>query len=252
MQNISPDTLFTGKQLIYLPQCDSTNLEAQDLLSKNKATEGCVIIAGAQNRGRGQHGNIWEAEPGKNLTLSVILKPDFLLVQQQFLLNIAVSLAVLDVAKEFLPDNLKVKWPNDIYYGNKKLGGILIHNTVSGHLLQHSIVGIGLNVNQISFSYDNAISFAQVAGTSFLLPVVVQRLLELLEVRYLQLKAQKNDELQAAYLQNLYRFQEEHDFLIDSTITRGRILGVDNNGRLRLEVQGQMQHFDLKQIQYII
>ncbi|GAB3827988.1 hypothetical protein GCM10028895_40930 [Pontibacter rugosus] len=176
-----PSTLFLGQQLYYLPVCESTNSEAQQLLIKNEATEGCTIITHEQTNGRGQRGNIWQAQPGQNITLSVILSPTFLAVRQQFNLNMAVSLAVLDLLQEQGLQQAQVKWPNDLYFEDKKLGGILIENTINSHSLQHSIVGIGLNVNQRFFSYPTATSMANVCGMPLDLEKVTMRLLELLE-----------------------------------------------------------------------
>ena len=253
MQNIAPKTLFTGQQLVYLPQCDSTNTIAHDLLIKNKAIEGCVVLTSAQTQGRGQRGNQWEATPGKNITLSLVLKPGFLAVQKQFALNIAVSLAVADLAKAYLPaQHLKVKWPNDIYYGNKKLGGILIENTISRSTLQHSIVGIGLNINQLSFSHHHAISVAQVTGTEYNLELVIEQLLTQLEVRYLELKSGKQGQQKFEYLQHLFRYQEEHPFLVGDKIIRGSILGVEESGKLGLQVGEEIHYFDFKEISYVI
>ena len=253
MQNIAPKTLFTGQQLVYLPQCDSTNNIAHDLLIKNKATEGCVVITSAQTRGRGQRGNSWEAEPGKNITLSVVLNPSFIAVAKQFSLSIAVSLAVADLVKAFLPEQrLKVKWPNDLYYGNKKLGGILIENTISNLYLQHSIIGIGLNINQLSFTNNQAVSLAQLTGEEYALETIIEQLLSCLEVRYLELKQGKLAKQKFEYLQILFHYQEEYNYQIADTIISGKILGVAENGKLGLQVNNEIKYFDFKEISYIL
>ncbi|PIQ22970.1 MAG: biotin--[acetyl-CoA-carboxylase] ligase [Cytophagales bacterium CG18_big_fil_WC_8_21_14_2_50_42_9] len=250
---MAPKTLFTGQQLVYLPQCDSTNNIAHDLLIKNKATEGCVVITSAQTRGRGQRGNSWEAEPGKNITLSVVLKPSFIAVAKQFSLNIAVSLAVADLVKAFLPEQrLKVKWPNDLYYGNKKLGGILIENTISNLYLQHSIIGIGLNINQLSFTNNQAVSLAQLTGEEYALETIIEQLLSCLEVRYLELKQGKLAKQKFEYLQILFHYQEEYNYQIADTIISGKILGVAENGKLGLQVNNEIKYFDFKEISYIL
>jgi BirA family transcriptional regulator, biotin operon repressor / biotin---[acetyl-CoA-carboxylase] ligase len=254
LQNIAPKTLFTGHQLVFLSQCDSTNRLAQELVNKNKATEGCVVITDCQTQGRGQRGNTWEAQPHQNITLSVVLQPGFLAPARQFYLHICTSLAVLDLVRTFLPhqaEDVKVKWPNDLYYGNKKLGGILIENTLRGQFIQHSIVGIGLNVNQVSFAHDKAISFQMITGETYPLEQVAERLLEKLEARYLELRQGKQDSLKVSYLQHLYRYQEEHSFLVDGQAQAGRILGVDALGRLSLQLGDQIRYFDLKEISFL-
>jgi BirA family transcriptional regulator, biotin operon repressor / biotin---[acetyl-CoA-carboxylase] ligase len=255
LQNISPKTLFTGHQLVFLPQCDSTNRIAQDLVIKNKATEGCVVITECQTQGRGQRGNTWEAEPNQNVTLSVVLNPGFLAIHQQFYLNICTCLAVLDLFQAFLPAHaadIKVKWPNDIYYGNKKLGGILIENTIRGQIIQHAIVGIGLNINQISFTHPGAVSFRMITGQQYGLRAVVEGLLERLEARYLALRQGKWEGLKMDYLQQLYRYQEEHLFRVADETVQGRILGIDANGRLSLQIGDTVRHFDFKEIAFIL
>ena len=247
-----PNTLFIGQQLYYLPECESTNSEAQQLLIKNKATEGCTVITSEQTKGRGQRGNIWEAEPGKNITLSVILSPVFLPVRQQFYLNMAVSLAVLDLLREQGASDAQVKWPNDLYVKDKKLGGILIENTINSYNLQHSIVGIGLNINQLNFDVSTATSLAAVTGTSINLEHVTKQLLELFEKRYLELRGGKHAKLKYEYLQALYRYQEEHMFVVDGKRTTGSIIGVNEDGKLGVNIEGELQFFGFKEISYII
>eukprot|EP01137_Pigoraptor_chileana_P015025 Opistho-2@5140 len=107
-----------------------------------------VIITDNQTAGRGQRGNVWEASIGENLTFSLILKPNFLKASEQFQLNVAVSLGVLDCLSEYIDEDLKVKWSNDIYFQNQKMGGILIENTLQGYQIGYSVIGIGLNINQ--------------------------------------------------------------------------------------------------------
>lgn len=247
-----PNTLFMGQQLFFLPVCASTNSEAQQLLLKNEATEGCVVLTDEQTHGRGQRGNTWEAAPGKNITLSVILSPVFLAVRHQFYLNMAVSLAALDLLREQGLGQARVKWPNDLYFEDRKLGGILIENTVSGQSIQHSIVGIGLNVNQLHFGIGTATSLAAEIGTQLDVKRLVSRLLELLEKRYLELRSGKIDKLKYEYLQALYRYQEEHGYQIGPEQVQGRIMGVDEDGRLALEVDGGLRYFAFKEIAYLI
>lgn len=247
-----PNTLFMGQQLFFLPVCKSTNSEAQQLLLKNEATEGCVVLTDEQTQGRGQRGNSWEAAPGKNITLSVILSPVFLAVRHQFYLNMAVSLAVLDLLREQGLGQAQVKWPNDLYFEDRKLGGILIENTVTSQSIQHSIVGIGLNVNQLHFGISTATSLAAVVGTQLDVKRLVNRLLELLEKRYLELRSGKTDKQKYEYLQSLFRYQEEHSFQIGAEQVRGRIMGVDEDGRLALQVNGELRYFGFKEVAYII
>ena len=148
MYKIYPKTLFVGQNIIYLPTCQSTNNEALQFLADGTAYEGDMVVTDGQTQGRGQRGNQWIAQSGQNLTFSLVLQPTFLLASEQFWLNMAVSLAVYDSLSPFIPAGLRIKWPNDIYVNDRKMGGILIENALQGYNLAHSVVGIGLNINQ--------------------------------------------------------------------------------------------------------
>ncbi|QCR24467.1 biotin--[acetyl-CoA-carboxylase] ligase [Pontibacter sp. SGAir0037] len=247
-----PNTLFMGHQLYKLEVCESTNTEAHKLLIKNEATEGCTIITDRQTNGRGQRGNFWEAAPGKNITLSVILSPSFLFVRHQFYLNIAVSLGVLDLLHELGLAQAKVKWPNDLYFEDSKLGGILIENTINSQIIQHSIVGIGLNINQLVFGNPTATSVSKILNKALNVEEVAVRMLELLEKRYLGLRAGKLGQLKFDYLQALYRYQEPACFEVGGKRVAGTIVGVEESGRLAVEIEQQLQYFDFKEIAYLI
>ncbi|QHL89003.1 biotin--[acetyl-CoA-carboxylase] ligase [Nibribacter ruber] len=251
LQNLSLNTLFVGQQLLFLPECASTNTVAHELVNKNNATDGSVIVAGAQTTGRGQRGNTWDVEPDKNITLSVFLKPTFLEASRQFALNIAVSLAALDLLKANLPEGCKLKWPNDLYHQDRKVGGILIENAISGRFLQHSIVGLGININQVSFQHERAASFALLTGKEFHLASMVAQLLENIERRYLALRAGGHDQQKQEYLQQLYRYQEWHPFEVEGQRVMGQIAGVDAVGRLAVIVEQKLQFFQFQEIKYL-
>ena len=238
---VTPQTLFTGQQLLWLPTCASTNTEAQALIVQNRASDGCTIITDFQTAGRGQRGNQWEAAPAENLMLSVVWQPTFLAVAQQFYLSQAVALGVHDWATALLgPDpKLKLKWPNDLYYGDQKLGGILIENTLNGTKIQYSIIGIGLNINQQEFSVTTATSIGLLTGRPYVRATLAARLLECLERRYLQLRAGQVGLLRQAYLQTLYRYQEIHTFEIDGQRMSGQIVGVEEDGRLTVTIDSE-------------
>jgi BirA family biotin operon repressor/biotin-[acetyl-CoA-carboxylase] ligase len=251
LENLSPQTRFTGRQFVYLPVCSSTNTLAQELLNKNEATEGCVIVAGQQTAGRGQRGNSWEAGAGQNLTFSVVYKPDFLAAAAQFNLNMAVSLALTDFLKKYLPPGVLLKWPNDLYFEDKKLGGILIENSISGSNLQTSIIGIGLNVNQVFFEHPQAISLKLISGHTFELQPLLEDLLACLEKRYLQLAQNPKENRQAEYWSNLLGFGEYRFFEVQGKVMEGKIIGTDEFGRLELETDEGLKIFGLKEIKFL-
>ena len=250
---VTPQTLFTGQQLIWLPTCTSTNTEAQSLIVQNRASDGCTIITDFQTAGRGQRGNRWEAAPAENLMLSVVWQPTFLAVAQQFQLSQAVALGAHDWAAALLGTNpkLKLKWPNDLYYGDQKLGGVLIENSLSGTKIQHSIIGIGLNINQQRFAVPTATSIGQLTGRAYVREVLAARLLECLERRYLQLRAGQVGLLRQAYLQALYRYQETHLFSVGGQSVSGQIVGVEEDGRLAVAIAGELRRFGMQEIRYL-
>ena len=166
-------------QILKLDATDSTNLYLRDLLRSENPLDYTVVVAEKQLKGRGQMGAVWQSKGGKNLTFSVLKIFYALSVQHQFVLNIAVSLAVIDALNEFSVPNVKVKWPNDIMSGSMKICGILIENVLKGDKVGHSIIGIGLNVNQTDFAeLDKASSLKAITGHDFNLDELLQMILE--------------------------------------------------------------------------
>lgn len=249
---ITPQTLFTGQQILWLPACASTNSEAQTLILQNRASEGCTVITDFQTAGRGQRGNHWQGAPAENLMLSVVWQPTFLAATEQFRLSQAVALGVHDWAGTLLgaDTKLKLKWPNDLYYADQKLGGILIENSLSGPKIQYSIIGIGLNINQQELALPTATSFALLTGRAYDRATLAARLLECLERRYLQLRAGQVGALRRDYLLALYRNQEIHPFIIDGQTVSGQIVGVESDGRLAVAIGNELRRFGLQEIRH--
>ncbi len=251
-------TLFVGQNSINVKVIDSTNSYASELLRNTKPPEGTVIYSFEQQNGRGQRGNKWESEPNKNGAFSFIFYPSFLQAEQQFILNKITSLAVADVMAELLKGSdkmqeIKIKWPNDVYIGTQKIAGILIENTLREKNIQHSIIGIGINVNQKTFGDNlNATSLTLLTGKEFELVYVLKRLCAFIEARYLQLKSNKSEYLNVAYLQRLYKLKEWHSYKSADQVFEGKIIGISAIGKLQVELRmGQLQEFDLKEIQFL-
>ena len=255
MYNIQPNTLFTGKLIKYLSTCHSTNdIAVQMIQSENMVFEGTVIITDNQTAGRGQRGNSWEANTGENLTFSLILKPYFLKASDQFQLNVAVSMGVLDFLSEFIDENLKVKWSNDIYFRDKKMGGILIENSLKGYHIGQSIIGIGLNINQIEFSNERATSLRKITQNplKYDLSNLLSKLLENIEKNYLKIKNNVYESLKNRYLSNLFRFEEYHYFRRNGQQFLGKIIGIDETGKLGIETDGNVIYFDFKDVEFVL
>jgi BirA family transcriptional regulator, biotin operon repressor / biotin---[acetyl-CoA-carboxylase] ligase len=241
----NPETLFIGNALINLEEVDSTNSFALGLLRDSSVVEGTVITAVCQTNGRGQWGNQWRSEAGKNITCSIVLRPTFLSVPLQFDLTRAIALAVNDLISGLLPQiPVHVKWPNDIMAGNKKIAGILIENIITGATVSAAVVGIGLNVNQQEFgdAAPKAVSLYQLLGKEVSKEALLKHLFASLEVRYLQLRAGKTDLLRAEYEQCLFRknvparytdFKQVFEATIQTVSPEGRLVLLDSDGNER-------------------
>jgi BirA family biotin operon repressor/biotin-[acetyl-CoA-carboxylase] ligase len=249
-------TLFTGQNAIYLTEIPSTNSYAIDLLSKTSPPEGTCIFADYQSAGRGQIGRYWHSEAGKNLLISYIFYPESLDLSLQFYLNIMSGLALLETVKPYFP-GVKLKWPNDIYAGDRKLAGILVQNVLRGQHIRATVVGIGLNVNEIQFPAEipNPVSLAQLTGSETNLSQIRMQLSKKLEQYFLILKKGKYDHMMAEYRKNLYRIHKESLFTdADGMSFAGSIAGVDEQGRLQIihAENGQQVTYNFREVTYII
>lgn len=245
--------LFVGQNIVSLSNVDSTNNYLKELLTKSRPVpEGSVIMAVKQSAGRGQIGNTWHSEAGKNLTFSLVLYPSFLPIDQQFELTKAISLALNDVLSSYFGPSAKIKWPNDCYINDKKIGGILIENSIQGNQIKHSIIGVGLNVNQSDFPSEliNATSFNQAFSKEHELMTVLGEICSAIEARYLQLKAGNLKEIDAQYLNNLYLLNQWNIYRINGCLQNGKICGIDSQGQLQVEIDNQIQSFGLKEIAF--
>jgi BirA family biotin operon repressor/biotin-[acetyl-CoA-carboxylase] ligase len=254
LQNNIFSGLFVGQNLITIKQVDSTNDFLKNTLSNSKPLpEGTVIMAESQYAGRGQQQNRWHSEAGKNLTFSLLLKPSFLPLTQQFDLTRAVSLGIINALEPLLGEKLKIKWPNDIYYADGKLGGILIENMVQGSQIKNSIIGIGLNINQESFSLDvpNAVSVKQILHRDYDLKLILSEICKNIEAAYLNLKAGRFDLVRKAYLERLYWLNEDKMFKAKGIIFNGRIKDVKDNGLLIVNDGTTDVEFNLKGIEFL-
>ncbi|HEX6226041.1 MAG TPA: biotin--[acetyl-CoA-carboxylase] ligase [Chryseolinea sp.] len=231
-----------------MPECHSTNTLALELCQQSHTPDGTLIITDRQTSGRGQRGNSWESHPGMNLTFSVILKPTFLAVKDQFLLSMLTSLAIHNYLSETCPQAVSIKWPNDILIKQFKICGILIENQLVGDQVNNTVIGIGLNINQQEFGVQRATSLSLETGQKYDLQNVLEGLLSHLEVRYLQLRQGRAALLREDYLKNLYRFNQRHTFQSGDVRFEGKILGVDGQGKLRVAIGEQEKTFGVKEI----
>ena len=183
----------------------STNVYATQLLAKKDVVEGTVIVAKYQTAGKGQGSHTWNSDSNKNLLFSIILYPDTVLPEEQIVITMAVSLGVCDFLNSFF-EGSQIKAPNDIYYNNHKIAGILIENTIVDGIINSCVVGIGLNVNQTTFPSDlpNPISIANITGKEQDTDDCLNKLLVCLDKRYKELLYGDREKIKSDYTQRLF------------------------------------------------
>ncbi len=254
MQNNIFSCLFVGQIFFTLKEVDSTNNYIKKLLSNSTPLiDGTVIMAENQFAGRGQQQNKWFTEQGKNLTFSIYLKPEFLPLTDQFALTMAVSLGVFDALYPLLGDGLKIKWPNDIYYHDYKLGGILIENIVQGMDIKGTIIGLGLNINQEKFPdyLPKAISLKQILLQDYDLKTILADICGKIEKNYLLLKAKDKSIVRKQYLDRLYWKDEARFYKTTEGVFEGFLKTVRENGLLVINNNGKELEFSFKEVEFL-
>ncbi len=243
-----------NSECIVFESLPSTNDKIKSLITEG-LSEYSVVITKFQSAGKGQKGNSWESEKGKNLTFSLFLKPEFILAQDQFIISKFVCLGILDYLKQYSSD-FCIKWPNDIYYKNLKIGGILIENSLSSKFIGSSIIGIGLNINQDKFYSDapNPISLKNIINKDSDLDEVLNELLNNIFKYYSQLDDEENvSNINDMYLNNLFRHNGLFDYKDAEGEFKARIKGISEYGQLILSKEnGQEQTYSFKEVEFII
>jgi BirA family transcriptional regulator, biotin operon repressor / biotin---[acetyl-CoA-carboxylase] ligase len=246
-------SLFFGNKMIKLQSIDSTNNYATARMYAEDWQEGTVVQADFQSNGKGQPGNYWESEKDKNLLCSIALKPCFLPIRNQFLISKAISLSVMNVVENYVAE-VMVKWPNDIYVGQRKIAGILIENSILGNSLEYSIAGIGLNINQLEFCSDapNPVSLAQLTRQHYPVEVLLNELLFYFEKWYSDLKSGQIEKVNHAYEERLYQLGILACYRDRYGTFSGRILGVNPIGQLRVEDnEKKIREYHFKEITFL-
>ena len=251
MHKIFAKPLFLGKKVVFLPQCHSTNDELSHLIRKGNEPEGLVVYTDHQTSGKGQRGNIWVDEGGKNVLLSLLLRPSRLQVSDQFFLNVIVGLAVIQVLEDYSSATKSLKWPNDIYLNEKKLGGILIENNIKGGAMESAVVGLGLNVNQRGFNMPNATSIFLETQCEFDREDIIDELLSAIEQWYLRLSKGEYDQILTSYYDKMMWKDEERLFQSGGYLFKGKIRGIDANGRLVIETSEGERKFRTKEVAFV-
>ncbi|MDA9002411.1 biotin--[acetyl-CoA-carboxylase] ligase [Flavobacteriaceae bacterium] len=240
-------------QLIKLSATDSTNNYLKQLILERTLDDFSVVVANHQTNGRGQRGSSWLSEKDKNLTFSVLKRNISIVANQQFLLNILVSLSIVKSLEGFNIPKLAIKWPNDILSDHHKISGILIENLIKNKQIEYAIIGIGLNVNQVKFE-----GLSKVSSLKNIMPLAVDKdelltkIIDKLKM-YFKLYSENGSEfLNSEYESYLFRKDKPSTFSShDNSLFTGIIRGVSASGKLCVQMEDFNKEFDLKELKLI-
>lgn len=241
----------TDNLWIELDSVDSTNNYAMGLIHEGLAQHGLTIRTAHQTNGKGQRGKVWETEPGANLSFSIIVKPGLNLTQH-FQLLAATALAVRDELEKLVGDETKIKWPNDLYWRDRKTGGILIENVVRGRQWQWAVIGIGINVNQTNFKgLKNPVSIKQITGKDADVQQLARHIQKTVLKKCDQLQQKGFDPIFKHYNQQLYKLRQPVRLKKASRTLSTQVKGVNTTGQL---VTGNdvEECFDFGEVEWLI
>lgn len=242
-------------KILHFDEITSTNVYLYDKMTEKTDISDTVVVAAYQTAGRGMDKNRWESEAGKNLLFSIALNVNYLEASNQFMISQTVSVAIVEMLSQFIDNQqLFIKWPNDIYYGDKKLAGMLIQNTIEGTMMGTTIIGIGLNVNQIEFSSDipNPVSMKMITGEEYDLEKLLNLLIVNIKNAVESLRLEGNpDKIDQKYISKMYRFGKWADYVYQNQVKVLKINGFDKYGRLLLsDKEGAEIVCDVKELQF--
>jgi BirA family biotin operon repressor/biotin-[acetyl-CoA-carboxylase] ligase len=241
-------------ELIHLESTESTHMLLQQLADSGEVVCGKMIVADYQTGGKGQGANQWHSKAGLNILMSFCWCPTNFQASRQFGISMAVSLAVVRLLDQCGIADVTIKWPNDIWSGKCKLAGVLVSNTIRGINISHSIISIGLNVNQLSFPQElpNPASMASLTGKAYNRHALIERLRNLLTEMLSKAENEGLDELRTAYLLRMLGIGQKRRFDLGGKIAECRINGVDAYGRILLTLpDGLTKAFELTEARLI-
>ena len=242
-------------KITHFKTLESTNQYLQNLLNEGADIADNIVVTDFQTSGKGQGKNVWQSEDGKNLLFSIALDMSFLKAENQFLLTQMASVAMINVLKKYLPEeSLFIKWPNDIYFNDKKIAGILIKNEIKGMMMGTSIIGIGLNVNQTSFDKNlpNPISMKMITEKDFDLDELLSAISYQLSANSQQPTTNSQQPTANSYIKHLYRYQQWAFYKHEGSVKEMMIVGYDQFGRLILKEKNDHEVVcDLKEIAFV-
>ena len=241
-------------RLIHLNETDSTNKFMKMISENEELPSGSIIMADFQTAGRGQRGNTWESEAGKNLTFSTLFRPSDMPAEMPFTISEMISLSVKYMLDKYITD-ISVKWPNDIYYRDKKIAGILIENTINQRKISKSIIGIGININQTEFYGDatNPTSMAQITGCTFDLIAIMEEFRRIFTIQSERINNKHFDLIHKDYLNSVYRRDGYYKYRDATGVFEAAIHDIEPSGQLILkQADGTSSRYAFKEVSYLI
>lgn len=239
---------------IYVSQTTSTNTSLAEICDKGEAANLSSVYTSFQTAGRGQRGNKWESEEGKNLLFSIVIFPERLMAKHHFILLQITALGLFETLSEYT-DGISIKWPNDIYWKDKKICGTLIENDLKGIYIERSISGSGINLNQEDFKSDapNPVSLSQITGEKYNVEIILHKTLHTIEKYYNMLVNGKNEEIRKKYSDAIYRKHGFHRYKDEKGTFDAKIIEIEEDGRLILQdKEGNIRKYLFKEVSYII
>ena len=241
-------------RLIHLNETDSTNKFLKMISESEELPSGSIVMADFQTAGRGQRGNSWESEAGKNLIFSILFHPLDVPANMPFVISEMISLCVKYMLDKYISD-VSVKWPNDIFYKDKKIAGILIENTIHQGKISKSIIGIGININQTEFCSDapNPTSMAQITGCSFDLITIMDEFRRIFTTQSERINNQHFDLIHKDYLNSVYRRDGFYKYRDTTGVFEATIHDIEPSGHLILkQMDGTSYRYAFKEVSYEI
>ncbi len=242
-----------GTPLIQLDTVDSSNNYAMGQMQAQLAEHGTAWLAAHQTDGKGQRGKLWQDAAGHNIILSTVIVPSTLTIGEQFFLSVAVALACRDLFSYYALHDTCIKWPNDLYWKDRKAGGILIENILQGSDWKYAIVGIGLNINQTAFdsALQNPVSLLQITGRKYDLHKLAIELCAYIEKRWQQILKGERAALLSEYNQHLYKRNEIAKLRKESAVIEARVVGVNEIGELLVDT-GTLTSIPFGEVTWVI
>ena len=241
-----------ANSFVILTSVDSTNNYAMGMIRDGFAKHGNAWFSYEQTHGKGRRGKIWKVEKGKNIILSIAVSTGFLTLYQQFYLSMAVSLGCIDLFKKYADDETKIKWPNDIFWNDRKAGGILIENIIKGKVWQWAVIGVGINVNQTAFDLDTVfppVSLKQITGKEYDVIKLAKELHKAIMTRYEELQNNGFEKMLSEYNQYLFGLDKKVKLKKDNIVFETTVKGVSPQGKL-ITVDTIEREFDFDEVEW--